>query len=297
MASEVAEFSYVFDIISKGIDDETGEWTIKGIASTEAIDREDDVILRPAVEQAMRKYMKRPVLRYMHKEGVGLVKSWDYTDKGLEVEATIIQTDQNLHIWRLIKAGVIRGFSIAGKVLKAVIAKVKDEVTKKIKRIRKITSLEIWEISVVDVPANQESIFEVIKKSAKGIKYIEGDNLPEGEEIQENELKKTIEIMKKEMDALKKQLDETKKEEVVEEVEEQLTEEKIQKIVETSLKNQTLRKGIVPEDDKKPEDEEEETENVEKSLVDYEASIVDILLAKTAGVPITDAGDPWKIKK
>lgn len=153
-----SEAFYIFTHFNKSLDTETGDWIIEGIASTPDIDRESDIVAENAVTDALKSYKKMPVLRYQHKDPIGKVLKMEYTPEGLYIKAKISNTPETKGIWQLIKDGVVRGLSIAGKIVKATKKK-----NKKGKEIRTIEKMELHEISVVDIPANPNSVLNVVK--------------------------------------------------------------------------------------------------------------------------------------
>jgi phage head maturation protease len=139
---------------------------IEGFATTEEIDDEagiwqgqmykGDVVSAEAVKEALPDYMEWANLREMHDlSAVGVVIKAELIDGDVEVDGRTYKNP--LHIvakvvddeaWRKVKEGVYKGFSIGGKVIKAVLEKITGQL------VRKVVKLMMVEISLVDRPRN-----------------------------------------------------------------------------------------------------------------------------------------------
>jgi HK97 family phage prohead protease len=120
-----------------------------GYASTEAVDSDGEIIKRSAISEALEDYMKFANIREMHQpSAVGVAKEAFTDEKGLYIAAKVVDDDA----WAKVAAGVYKGFSIGGKVLE------RDPVARKT-----ITKVGLYEISLVDRPANPEATFDVWK--------------------------------------------------------------------------------------------------------------------------------------
>jgi HK97 family phage prohead protease len=120
-----------------------------GYASTEAIDRQGEIVTNAAVEDALAEYMQFANIREMHQlSAVGTAQEVTVDDRGLYIAAHVVDDAA----WAKVVAGVYKGFSIGGKVLK------RDPDNRK-----RISKIRLSEISLVDRPANPESVFDVYK--------------------------------------------------------------------------------------------------------------------------------------
>jgi HK97 family phage prohead protease len=125
------------------------ERIVSGYASTEALDSQNEIVTRSAMEAALPDWLKFGNIREMHQpSAVGVAMKAHFDDKGLLIEAHIVDDSA----WKKVKAGVYKGFSIGGNV------KGRDKANKSI-----ITQLNLTEISIVDRPANPEALFDVWK--------------------------------------------------------------------------------------------------------------------------------------
>lgn len=131
---------------------------IKGYANKATIDRGGDLVLPTAFEKSMKQFMKNPLVFYNHDwdTPIGLVTSWKISD-GLEVEVELATGDEDADkAWNRAQKGLLRSFSI-GFMAKE--ADWDDE-----KGIRIIKDLELFEVSLVTIPMNAESMFEIDEK-------------------------------------------------------------------------------------------------------------------------------------
>lgn len=141
----------VFEI--KSFDD--GEGIVRGIASTPATDRVGDVV-EPKGAQ-----FKLPLpLLWQHnaRAPIGTVTDARVTAKGIEVVAKVARgvTDEIDNAWKLIKAGLVRGFSIGFRGLD-------KEAIPNSYGIR-FKSWEWLELSAVTIPANHEATILSVKQ-------------------------------------------------------------------------------------------------------------------------------------
>ena len=257
-------FSYVFDISKV----QAEERIVEGYASVEVPDRDNEIISREALKIAFQNYMKNPVLRWMHeREPIGKILDGYVDNKGLYVRAYISDaTERSREVWGLIKDGIVRAFSIGGRVLEAV-----REYSKALgRKITKITKMELLEISVVDIPANPETLFQVVRKSVGELGGMEEELVELKAELNTriDELEKKLEKIEEIRQALEKigeklsKVEEKQEEQVekaaeTEEKEEESLEEKIRKVVSEELeKLKPIRKGLAesPAEAEKPEE-------------------------------------------
>jgi len=122
---------------------------VYGYASTEAVDSQGEVVRKEALAAALPDYLRFANIREMHQpSAVGVAKEASIDDKGLYLGAKIVDADA----WEKVVEGVYKGFSIGGWVTE------RDGADPSV-----ITGLELAEISLVDRPANPESVFSLFK--------------------------------------------------------------------------------------------------------------------------------------
>jgi HK97 family phage prohead protease/HK97 family phage major capsid protein len=136
------------------------ERIITGYASTKDIDRQGDIVEPKAFNDTMTEFMSNPVLQYGHNYGglpIGKIVEYEVKRKGLWIKAKISDTADD--IWDLVKEGILKGISIGFRIVDSVDVEQEKEI------IRKIRKLDLFEISIVNVPANAAALIE----SAKGL--------------------------------------------------------------------------------------------------------------------------------
>ena len=124
-----------------------GSLMVSGIASTESVDSQGEVITADAMRKALPAYIQKGTVREMHQPlAAGVPISAHVDDDGkTHFTAKIVDAGTIAKI----KAGVLKGFSIGGRALA--------------KAGNKITEILLKDISVVDIPCNPESYFTIIK--------------------------------------------------------------------------------------------------------------------------------------
>ena len=148
---------------------------VAGIATTETMDHDGEIVDLESVKTVWNEYMENPVIRYMHgkdprnPEAIGVVipeytdsnghtLKTEFTDKGPFIVAKISNAPDTESIRTKIKEGVLKGFSIGGRA-----QRIKEFSHRLGKNVNRIITKRINEVSIVDLPANPDSIFNVIK--------------------------------------------------------------------------------------------------------------------------------------
>lgn len=141
---------------------------IKGYASTTATDRDDEIITHEAILGAKDDLLKSgsSTVLFNHNPNmpIGRTLSTEVDSKGLIVTVGISKSKDCRDIRRKIKEGILKSFSIGGRFKKVQVERDQDG------RITafKILKMELYEVSVVSVPANPEAdIFAVVEKMFK----------------------------------------------------------------------------------------------------------------------------------
>lgn len=124
-----------------------GSLMVSGIASTESVDADGEIVTADAMRKALPSYLQTGTVREMHQPiAAGCPISAHVDDDGrTHFTAKIVDVGTIAKI----KSNVLKGFSIGGKS----ITKVGN----------KITEILLRDISVVDIPNNPESVFSIIK--------------------------------------------------------------------------------------------------------------------------------------
>jgi HK97 family phage prohead protease/HK97 family phage major capsid protein len=127
---------------------------IEGYASTVDKDRQGDVVDPQAWKKGLENYLKNPIILayHDHDDPVGRMVEHRIDKRGLWIKARISAAAE---IYNLVKDNVLTAFSIGFKIMDADYDKSVD--------VFLIKELELVEISVVSVPANQNTLFSLAK--------------------------------------------------------------------------------------------------------------------------------------
>src|SRR5262245_57179282 len=132
-----------------------GTVRVHGIATTEAVDDQGEIVRADAIRAAIPDYMKFPAIREMHQlQAAGTALEVEVGDDN--ITRLVAHVVDPIAVSK-VKTQVYRGFSIGGRVTK------RDPCDPKT-----ITGLALNEISLVDRPANPEAIFDCWKASMGG---------------------------------------------------------------------------------------------------------------------------------
>ena len=155
---------------------------VEGYASTwtEQPDSYGDIVIKGAFTEtiAKKKATGHPFpLCYGHdlNQIIGKIDSIEEDDTGLKVSATFLDTPLAQEKRELVKEGIVWQFSFSYDILG--VEKATDEERKK-GIMQKLTKLDLYEVSLVPVPANQTAIVTDVKSgrrnSAKDEEAIRG---------------------------------------------------------------------------------------------------------------------------
>jgi len=145
--------------------DQTFLGTIEGFASTIALDKYGDRITEKAQRKASKQLLYAGTVFYnhlYHENPIGKVMESKYRSdketgkKGIFIKVGISKTAPDK--WTLIEEGVLKSFSIGGKMKDT---KWEDNDGK---QERIVNEMDLYEVSVVTMPANDEASFSTIAK-------------------------------------------------------------------------------------------------------------------------------------
>ena len=147
---------------------------IEGYASTVDIDRAGDVVPSSVWEKGMTNYLKNPIIlsQHDHDDPIGRMVEHKLDSNGLWIKARISAAAE---VFSLIKDGVLTAFSIGFRIL--------DAEYNSAAEVFVVKELELIEISVVSVPANQNTIFSLSKAftDAEEYKVFKAQFIPKAE--------------------------------------------------------------------------------------------------------------------
>jgi HK97 family phage prohead protease/HK97 family phage major capsid protein len=192
------ELGVLFDI-QKAATEENEPIIIEGYANTVDKDRHGDIIPTEAwTKGGLVNFLKNPILLafHNHSKPAGKVTELTVDQNGLKIKAEVHSFQKE--VYDAVKNGVLKAFSIG--------ASIKDLIYDRDNDVFVIKDLELYEVSVVSVPANQDSLFSVSKAFASDEEFkefkkqflpteqgAEGQQVEEGKDSQEKELNMTKE--------------------------------------------------------------------------------------------------------
>jgi HK97 family phage prohead protease/HK97 family phage major capsid protein len=150
--------SFKYKTESKGV-------SIVGLASAKGTDRAGDVIPSEAwMKGGLHDFKKNPIILFNHNYDlpIGKAVSIEPGDEGLELEAFISNSAPN-GISELIKDGVLGAFSVGFRIKDA------DYIEETGGLL--IKDAELFEVSVVSVPCNQDATFSIAKSFDSDAEY------------------------------------------------------------------------------------------------------------------------------
>lgn len=160
MLNKVIHLSGVFtkDGILPTASDSIESIFIEGYANACVTDRSGDVITQDAWNKGLENYLKNPIVlaHHEHDEPIGRVVDHRVDSRGLWVKARISAAAEDT--FNLIKDGILTTFSVGFMI--------KDAMYDAVTDLFVIKELELLEISVVSVPCNQDSTFNLSKSFA-----------------------------------------------------------------------------------------------------------------------------------
>ena len=179
MDKDEGDFEYVLNL--QKIEEDTEKYLIvAGIATTDTMDHDSEIVDIGSVRDVWKSYMENPIIRFFHgkdkrnPDSIGIVipeyidstgKTFktEMTDRGPFIVAKISNAPDTESIRKKITEGILKGFSIGGRA-----KRVKEYSYELGKDINRVLTQRISEISIVDLPANPDSFFNVLKSSCVG---------------------------------------------------------------------------------------------------------------------------------
>lgn len=157
-----APFQYDFVLDGKGaVIEEDDHLIVEGYAADFGFDRQDEAFEPGAFDAGMKAFMAtNPILCYHHKYDIALgeVLEWEKKAAGPWVKARVDKPEAGtdlMDVYRKIKSGVIKGFSIGGKFHRRT-----DEEGR-----TRIHKCDVAELSITPLPINPRTLFAVAGKA------------------------------------------------------------------------------------------------------------------------------------
>lgn len=140
---------------------DNGSLIISGRASTWDLDRQGDTMSRNAFSDSLKRYMTNPIVLYAHRYGtpMGRTLEAEVRADGLHVKVELPQPEagtEERRIWDLVKAGVIKAFSVGGKGTR-----------KLIDGVQTVVHWDLRELSIAPVGVNPNTLFSVSAQAGK----------------------------------------------------------------------------------------------------------------------------------
>lgn len=151
-----------FGLRDQSIRDDGDVLVIKGVASTWDLDSDGERMAPTAFARSLDTYMStNPIVLYSHRWSVPLGRTVDakVLDDGLHVTVELPRPEpgtEAANVWKLVKAGVIKAFSVGGKATRAVI-----------NGVQTVTAWRLSEISVCPAGVNQNALFSMSSQVGK----------------------------------------------------------------------------------------------------------------------------------
>jgi len=266
-------FRVAVDIL-KTEEKSSGEFYIEGYASTSDLDRQGEIITLDALKDTAKNLVEvNSTVFYGHEydlsNAIGRIVDATVDDTGLLIKIYISSWAKELRT--KVREGIISKFSIGGRVIQdseysweEAVKRgfIKEDLPKLYDKIRVIEKIELFEVSLVGVPANPQA--QLISSISKALEL-----MYKGGESVSKELEKKEEIK-----------EETSKEEVVDEKKEEESKEENQATIEAT-ENKTTE--TEPTNEEKTEDTSKEDQKTEESSKEEttEEDIKDLLEEET----------------
>lgn len=141
------------------------DYTFAGYGSVfDVADSDKDIVVRGAFKQSLANWQvkgKLPAMLWQHdiRQPIGVYTKMMEDQRGLYVEGKIIvEVEKGREAYALLKAGAISGLSIGFMT--------KDSEFDEYSRMRKIKQVDLIELSIVTMPANQEACVTLVKAAS-----------------------------------------------------------------------------------------------------------------------------------
>lgn len=277
-------FDFNFNF-KKAEDEDDNDRIVEGYACTIHKDRQDDILTMEAIlgckDDLRKKGSNTVFLNHDYRMAIGKVVATTVDDSGLKVKIKISKASDVDNVWTKIKEGILKSMSIGGRFKKV---QVDRDEEGRILAVR-VLSMELYEVSIVGIPANPEA--EILSVVGKMFDLKEKNMSEEKKEAEKTEISKTepvvltkeevAQMISKNNETLIEQIkallpkQEAKKEEVKQEEKKEEKKEEVPEWAKSLIAKvesiSAVRKGFESTEGNKEEESEKE-ETVEKALVD-----------------------------
>lgn len=135
------------------------------------VDSYDDIVAQGAFQASLADWAKRgklPAMLWQHRasEPIGIYTKMQEDNIGLYVEGQLaVKTTAGKDAYELLKMGAVGGLSIGFVV--------RDDSWDRVTGVRTLRQVDLWEVSLVTFPANQQAQVTDIKSTGSQIKLLQ----------------------------------------------------------------------------------------------------------------------------
>jgi HK97 family phage prohead protease len=141
--------------------------TIEGWASTFGnTDSQNDIVMPGAFAESLKTRMPKMLWQHNSDQPCGIWDSATETPQGLYVKGRVLNTSIGNDAYELLKAGAIDTMSIGYSVI--------DATWDYESGIRSLKEVELWEVSLVTFPANEQAKITTVKAMAEDLSAAHG---------------------------------------------------------------------------------------------------------------------------
>lgn len=174
------DFYFNIDIVKAGSSKDQ-DFVVEGYASTPDIDRQGDIIALSALEEAAPKMLENgQTVFFNHDYGrcIGRLEDVSVDSNGMKVKIYVSEWEQELR--KKISEKIINKFSIGGRFIQwekisasEAIKRIPNLKSKPIGPVTIIEKMELFEVSIVGLPANskaefrQKSLYQALQEASK----------------------------------------------------------------------------------------------------------------------------------
>lgn len=273
---------------------------IQGYASVgDVLDRQNEVITLGALVRAKEDLLANSTIFFNHEHNelpIGKTIAAEVDGNGLLITVEISQSKSADDVWTLIEEGILDRFSIGGRVLEA--EEKRDEHGN---LFNEITKIELFETSVVGLPANPEAKFQVVSKSFSQSITEEMRKKGEVQEMakENKEIKEVQEVTKSEENSQEVEKQEEISKEVVEVIEEtresrkaallkELEDLEAEESAELEANKETSTEETVEESNKSTEEAKEDTKEVKETSKETSQEDTEETVEAAAGLVVEE---------
>jgi len=237
------KFFFNLDIQKSGVDDQNGQFFVEGYAATSDLDRQGDIIAIEALKSAAEEMVQNGqtvFFNHNYDRCVGRLENTTVDDIGMKVKIYVSEWEEELR--KKIEEKIINKFSVGGRMVSSRVIspeeasqKFPEKVqTKPTHPINLIEKMELFEVSIVGLPANakaefiHKSLYDALKEEVTKVEDVKTEQTieiptvetPKVEEIKKEEVveapKVEIKVEEPKVDETQAEIDVTQVKELIE---------------------------------------------------------------------------------